>query len=86
MTIELEPELAARLKRAAEEMGTDEAAYLARLVENGLKAPQGQEAPSEDALPPDEWIRRCDAWVAGNDWPALPAEAYDRESFYGESR
>ena len=55
-------------------------------IKAGLLAQAGAYARPAHELPPDEWIRRFDAWVASHagNTVALPDEAMEREAIYGD--
>ena len=57
-------------------------------IEAGLlaQAQAGAYARPAYELPPEEWIRRFDAWVASHagNTVVLPDEAMEREAIYGD--
>jgi len=57
----------------------DVAQYVAQPVEQYVTPPRVR-------LTPEEWLKKADAWTAGNRWPVLPEEAYERASFYDDDR
>lgn len=78
LTIDLDPKTEAALRAEAERTGVRPEALAAQLIRERV-------APSGEAkrLSREEWLRRADAWAESHrDWPVLPAEAYERESFY----
>lgn len=85
LTVELPEELAERLKEVASRRGIEPEEYALRLIEQQL--PTGRSAPDQtwQTLGPEEWIRRTREWAESHrDWPVLPPEAFERESFYGD--
>jgi hypothetical protein len=84
MTIELKPELAARLREEADRRGVDAETLALESIENTVRPPDKEFGYLQRTLTPEEWSRSFAEWAAGNDWPTLPPEAYERESIYSD--
>jgi hypothetical protein len=84
LTIDLAPELEARLRREAEKQGLSTDDYARTLIERAL--PTAEPKSLWETLSPEEWQRAFDAYLAGHDAtkPPLPPEAFERASFYGD--
>ncbi len=82
LTIELTPELEARLQHEAERQGMASELYARQLLEEQLLPTR----TTSSQRSPQEWAKAFNEWVNGHDpnLPPLPDEAYERESFYGE--
>jgi len=84
MTIELEPGLADRVKRAAEEQGTDPKTLAARKLNEAFPEDPMQRV-MWNGMTVEQWIRETREWSASHkDWPILPDEAFERESIYAD--
>ena len=84
MTINLDPELEARLREEAAKKGLDASDYAAHLIEQNLPVGAPAHESLWNTLTPEEWLRAFDAWANSHDTsiPPLPDEAVSRESFY----
>jgi len=82
LLLDLPPEVEVRLRDAAAREGVEVDVFTKNLIQEHLPPA----APTESlwkTLPPDEWIKRFEEWVATHShWPELPPEAYERASFY----
>jgi hypothetical protein len=79
ITVELTPEVEARLWAQARAQGVSLAAYLQTAIEQiaALESPQGGSL--------EEFEAGMDALAEGSEQlPVLPPQAYSRESIYGE--
>ena len=79
LTLDLAPGIEAALREEAEREGIEPAQFVTRLIEERVASPRQR-------LTPEEWLRKADAWAAGNRFPVLPDEAYERASFYDDDR
>ena len=85
LTIELAPEVEARLRREAEARGVDPAEYAGQLIQLQLPTPEQVVGSRSAELSPDEWIRQFHEWAETHrNLPPLPPEAFERASFYDE--
>jgi hypothetical protein len=87
VTIELPPDIEAGVRAQAQAEGLAVSEYLQNLVREQITARIGTAAASRPAyeLPPEEWVRKFDAWAqshAGLDLPILSDEDISRESIY----
>lgn len=79
ITVEINPELEAELSRQAEVRGVDVASYAARLIEGAV---QPITTPRKVSTP-EEFERTLEDLAKYSDKiPALPDEAFTRESIY----
>jgi len=88
VTIELPADIEAGLLAQAQAEGLDVSDYVRNLVREQVAAKAANAVSSRPAhdLPPEEWVRRFEAWVgshAGNT-VVLPDDAMERESIYGD--
>ena len=86
ITIELTPEIEAKINRNAEQSGIPLQDYIRQLLEN---TPAKQNTPVElglqATLPPEEFAKVLREWSESHNWPALSEEAMSRESIYGDN-
>ena len=79
ITINIKPEIEAELARQAQVRGMDVTAYAASLLEDAAKPSQ----PQVDDRSLEEFERSLDRMAQFSDKiPALPDEAFSRESIY----
>jgi predicted transcriptional regulator len=84
MTIELKPELEARLREAARRDGLEPEALAVRAIEEKLP-PDPLQRILWNGMTVAQWIRETRTWaLSHSDWPLLPDEAYQREDWYGD--
>jgi hypothetical protein len=81
VTIELPQEIEADMLAQAKAEGMPLGEYLQSLLSGRMSAGSGQ-----IKLPPEEWIRRFEAWVASHSRTTvvLPDAAMEREAIYGD--
>jgi hypothetical protein len=85
MTIELTPELEARLREEAARRGVDAEALALESIENSVRPPDEEYGYLQRTLTPEEWSRSAREWVESNRGiPIPPDEAFDRESIYAD--
>ena len=85
VTLDLKPEVEARLQAKAAAKGQDLKTYLQLTAEEWANTTENEAAPFWATATPEEWDRAFVAWVEShNDFPALPPEAFTREGLYGE--
>lgn len=78
LTLDLDPRTEAALRAEAERSGVEPEQLAAQLIQERVAS-----AGDRERLTPEEWLRQADAWAESHrDWPVLPDEAYERESFY----
>jgi hypothetical protein len=84
LTIDLAPDLEARLREAATQHGLDVAEYVQHLIAQHLPSPRAGGPSLWSTLTPEEWSRAFDEWANSHDTslPLLSDEAVSRESFY----
>ena len=83
MTIELKPDLEARLREAARRDGLDPETLAVRAIEDKLP-PDPLQRVLWNGMTVEQWILETRAWARSHsDWPILPNEAYQRDSWYG---
>ena len=87
VTIELPADVEAGLLAQAQAQGLDVSDYVRNLVREQVAARAAiSDHPAHD-LPPEEWVRRFEAWTrshAGDPLPVLSDDAISRESIYRE--
>ncbi len=84
VTIDLKPEIQARVAALAAAQGMSVEEYIKNFLE-GLAAPDKES--SNASLTPEQWAREFEEWVDGLDDAAAPPlndEAVSRESIYRE--
>lgn len=84
VTIDLKPEVEARVVALAAAQGVSVGEYIKNFLE-GLAATDGE--PSYTSMPPEQWAREFEEWMDGLDYagaPPLSDEAVSRESIYRE--
>ena len=80
LTIEVAPEVGARLQEAAQRAGLDMQAYIGRLLTNDFPI-----LPDHNVHNLAEWEHDMDDLAAGSEnQPVLPLEAFSRESIYAD--
>lgn len=89
VTIELPSDIEAGLLAQAQAEGLAVPDYVRRLVVERLAAKRNNASAATPIyeLPPEEWIRKFDAWTEGHadlDLPLLSDEDISRESIYLE--
>jgi hypothetical protein len=87
VTIELPADVEAGLRAQAQAHGLDVSDYVRDLVREHVAARAATSAHSAHDLPPEEWVRRFEAWThshAGDQLPVLSDDAISRESIYRE--
>jgi hypothetical protein len=86
LMIEFEPDIESRLREEAARQGQDVAEYVKALVKEKLGGRVRQ--PFYARATKEEWLQTFNAWLDSHDpnLPALPDEAYRRESFYGDPK
>lgn len=84
LTIEIPPDLEARLEAEAARRGVDASDYARLILEERLLS--GQSKPFWATASKEEWLRAFNQWMDNQDatLPPLPDEATRRESFYGD--
>ena len=84
LMIELEPDLANRLREAAARRGVDAGVFARHLIEQNLPAAVPPGDSLGEALSPEEWMRAFDEWAESHDTsiPPLSEKAVARASFY----
>jgi hypothetical protein len=80
ITIDISPDVEARLRRAAQRAGLDMHVYVGNLL-----ADEAPLFPPDTTQDRDEWESDLDELAAGSeDQPVLPPEAFSRESIYSD--
>jgi len=83
ITLELSPDLEAKVNRNAEQNGMRLEDYVRQLIEN---APPPQEKSLMETLSPAEFAIALREWSESHThWAPLSDEAISRESIYGDS-
>jgi hypothetical protein len=82
LSIELSPELEAKVEQSARFYGLPVEAYIRQLIATDVPTIQpGLQA----VLPPEEFARVLKEWAEEHqNWPILPEEAFSREAIYGD--
>jgi hypothetical protein len=84
VTLELKPEIEARVTALAARQGISVEKYIQSVIE-GLASLD--EETSYKSMTPDEWAREFEEWVNGHDYitaPPLTDDQISRESIYRE--
>ncbi len=81
VTIELTPELEAKVLRNAESKGVPIGEYVLQT----LRATPKEEKSLWETLSPEEFASALREWSESRNWPALSEEAMSRESIYGDN-
>ena len=81
ITIELTPELEAKVQRNAESKGLPVGEYVLQT----LHAAPIEEKSLWETLSPEEFARSLREWSESHEWPPLSEEAMSRESIYGDN-
>jgi hypothetical protein len=89
VTIELPPDVEVGLLAQAQAEGLAVSEYVQNLVRGEITARMGAGVMPRPAyeLPPEEWVRKFEAWTqshAGLDLPLLSDEDISRESIYAD--
>ena len=78
MTLNLNPDVEARLRALARRNGISVEAFLQHIVEE-----KSRPAPREQQLSPEEWASQFEQWANSfPDTPPIPDEALSRENLY----
>ena len=81
ITIDLPPELEARLRQEAERQHLPLEGYTLSVLKGCLSSASG--GPLSRTATPEEWKRITHAFLETHrEWPVLPDEAFSRESIY----
>lgn len=86
LTIDLDPDVEASLRREAERLGLEPQVYAGQLIQSHLPAPTNDAPGSWEDATADEWKKAFRAFLARSaatdTTPVIPAEALRRENLY----